>query len=348
MHLIELAPPTERTKLSRREQLVGIVFGLWMIIGLFLDGWAHDNNKPESFFTPWHGVLYSGFLAASAAAILIVWRPGRPIRDAMRALPRGHGLTLVALGIFSVAAIGDLVWHELLGVEVGMEALLSPTHLALLGSGLIALSAPLRASWTDPSEGGSFGSTMPAVLTLALLTALVGFFLLYMSPFVNDTVGVRFDRVANIPHDHPSKNVSELQQVLGVGSMLMTSVLLSLPISAVTRRWRTRFPTFTVLVGIVVLLFVGLSEFDQPWAVLSGLAAGMTVDALIARTPAWVATGSGVAVLWGSYFTLYELFAGGVAWSAELSAGTVVLSAMLAGGIALVVAPDAYSQHRST
>src|SRR3546814_2102438 len=56
------------------ERTVAVAFGIWMVVGLFLDGWAHDNNKPESFFTPWHGVLYSGFAAATLAAVLVAAR----------------------------------------------------------------------------------------------------------------------------------------------------------------------------------------------------------------------------------------------------------------------------------
>jgi hypothetical protein len=48
-----------------------MVFGLWTILGLFLDGWAHSHGKPESFFSPWHGVLYSGFFAAAVWAASI-------------------------------------------------------------------------------------------------------------------------------------------------------------------------------------------------------------------------------------------------------------------------------------
>lgn len=59
-----VAPP-----LSQRDQLLAALFGLWMIVGLFIDGWAHDNQKPESFFTPWHGVLYSGFTVAAVFAV---------------------------------------------------------------------------------------------------------------------------------------------------------------------------------------------------------------------------------------------------------------------------------------
>src|SRR3546814_5696776 len=60
-------PLVDRPSLNPRERTVAVAFGIWMVVGLFLDGWAHDNNKPESFFTPWHGVLYSGFAAATLA-----------------------------------------------------------------------------------------------------------------------------------------------------------------------------------------------------------------------------------------------------------------------------------------
>src|SRR5215467_14227459 len=43
----------------------------WGIGGLFLDGWAHTNvPQLETFFTPWHAVLYSGYLAV--ATILVI------------------------------------------------------------------------------------------------------------------------------------------------------------------------------------------------------------------------------------------------------------------------------------
>ena len=61
MSVVAVAPP--RT-LSLRDEAVYMLCGLWMITGLYIDGWAHGAEKPETFFTPWHLVLYSGFGAA--------------------------------------------------------------------------------------------------------------------------------------------------------------------------------------------------------------------------------------------------------------------------------------------
>lgn len=58
--------PRESAVLERRDEWAVAFFGTWMIAGLFLDGWSHGVNKPETFFSPWHGVLYSGFAAASS------------------------------------------------------------------------------------------------------------------------------------------------------------------------------------------------------------------------------------------------------------------------------------------
>lgn len=339
-----LAPTASRAveppPLTSRDQVLGVAFGLWMVTGLFLDGWAHDNNKPESFFTPWHGVLYSGFLAAAISAFLVARRGHRPGEPLRRTLPRGHGLTLVALAAFAGGAVGDLVWHEVLGIEIGVEALLSPTHLVLLAAGLIALSAPLRAAWMSAEdEPASLRAFLPTVLSLAVLVALVGFFVLYLSPFLNDAAGTRFVRLPGVTHEHPSTDVGELQQLLGVASILITTVLLVVPIQLLLRRWRPPTGSFTVFVGVVVLLFVGLNEFRQAALVIAGLAAGASADLAVRRVPAALTGTVATTVLWLSYFGLYSLTEGEVAWTAELWAGTTFLAALISAGIGLLSAP---------
>jgi len=340
-------PRGEPRPLGPRDQLLAALFGLWMIIGLFLDGWAHDNQKPESFFTPWHGVLYSGFTGAAAFALHRAVRDrsaGRPLTATM---PRGHALTLVALGVFALGAVGDLVWHEVFGIEIGLEALLSPTHLVLMASGLVALSAPIRAAWAEPGVAPPLRRFLPVALSAALLTALVAFFLSFFSPFSNDAGGTAFTRFAGQEHTHPSSDIAEAQQILGVGSILLMSVVLAGAVALLLRRWCPPFGSFTIVFAIVVLLFAGTDEFAQPVVVLAGLAAGATADLLARRrVPGILVCAASAAVLWLGYFAVYALDEGSVAWSAELWAGTVFLGALLAGGIGLLVTPlPAVSDH---
>lgn len=327
-----------RAPLDRRDQTLGALFGLWMIAGLFLDGWAHDNQKPESFFTPWHGILYSGFTAAAGFAVHRARRTRVPGRHWRETLPRGHGLTLAALGVFAIGAAGDLVWHELLGIEVGIEALLSPTHLLLLASGVVALSAPVRAAWHEPVSPQGLREFLPVALSTALLTALVAFFVLYLSPFSNDAAGTAFERFQGQVHDHPSSDVAELQQQLGVASILLNSVVLGAPVAVLLRRWRTPVGTFTLVFGLVVLLFEGLAEFAQPLVAFAGIGAGMVADGVArrGRLPVAVVCAASVGTLWLAYFALYALDEGAVAWSAELWTGATFLGALLAAGVGAV------------
>ena len=330
------ASPTLRPRLDVRDHRLAVVFGVWMVVGLFLDGWAHDNGQPESFFTPWHGVLYSGFAGAAAAAVWPVLRHRTERRVLTQAVPVGHGLTLVALAAFSVGAIGDLVWHETLGVEVGVEALLSPTHLLLLVSGIAALSAPFRAAWLSDDADISLRSFLPAVLSVTLTTAVIGFFMVYLSPFVNDAAGSAFERAANTPHEHPATDPRELLQLLGLGSILMTSVLIASATQLLLRRWVPPRGSFTLMLGLMVFLFVALDEFGQPPLLLAGVLAGAATDFAARRIPDWVVPAVAVAVLWLSYFAIYEAALGGVTWTAELWTGAVTLATLLALAVGFI------------
>lgn len=326
--------------LSERDQLISAVSGLWMILGLFLDGWAHDNQKPESFFTPWHGVLYSGFTAAGLFAAHRALR-GRPAGAGwVEALPRGHGLTLAALAVFAVGAAGDLVWHEVLGIEVGLEALLSPTHLLLMASGLVALSAPIRAAWTTGGTAPRFSTFLPVALSTSLLTALVAFFLSFLSPFSNDAGATGFTRFPGQVHAHPSTEAPELQQLVGVASIIVMSVVLAGSVAFLMRRWRVPGGTLTLLFSLLVVLFAGTDEFAQPLVLLAGPIAGGVGDLLVRRRlPAAVVAGAAVSALWLAYFALYALDEGSVRWVVEIWAGTVFLSGLLAAGVGLLVTP---------
>lgn len=323
--------------LTPREWLLGVAVGLWMVVGLFLDGLAHDDGRPESFFTPWHGVLYSGFAAAVAVAGVVTLRRREPGRSILTTLPPGHGLTLLGLVGFGIGGLADLVWHETFGIEVGAEALLSPSHLLLLVSGLIALSAPVRDVWRSPSAADpTFGDLLPAILTLALMTGVAGFFLAYLSPFVNDAASQAFDpRV--VPHEHPSSDPRELRQLVGLSSILMTTVVLATAMELVLARWR-RPPvgTLALLLAGSVSFLVALDEFDEASLILVASGAGLAADWLVHRHGRMVATSTAITILWIGYFGTYQLVEEGVAWSAELIGGAIVLSALLAFGLGLI------------
>jgi hypothetical protein len=142
----------------------------WLLGGLYLDGWAHRHlHNLESFFTPWHGVLYSGLLASAVFLIGAALRLRTPETPWWRSLPTGYGLSLAGVAVFVAGGIGDLLWHTLLGVEADLEALLSPTHLILAIGGVLIGSGPLRAAWRRPDIEGSLVAFLPMLFSLTFL-----------------------------------------------------------------------------------------------------------------------------------------------------------------------------------
>jgi hypothetical protein len=102
----------------------------YFVSGLYLDGWAHTHGKvDQSFFTPWHAVLYSGqlLMVMILVGMLVrnVWR-GSALRHA---LPGGYNLSLAGVLLWFIGGPGDLIWHTLFGIEQSVGALYSPTHL---------------------------------------------------------------------------------------------------------------------------------------------------------------------------------------------------------------------------
>ena len=73
---------TRQPRVSWRVDAVTMLLGTWLLVGLVVDGWAHNNLQAlETFFTPWHALFYSGFLATAGWTLAVAARghqPGRP------------------------------------------------------------------------------------------------------------------------------------------------------------------------------------------------------------------------------------------------------------------------------
>src|ERR671923_2670945 len=89
----------------------------WFVGGLFLDGWAHRHiSELETFFTPWHAVFYSGFLALAGFLLAVLVRNhanGYPWRHAM---PPGYELAILGVLVFMAGGGGDMIWHAIFGI----------------------------------------------------------------------------------------------------------------------------------------------------------------------------------------------------------------------------------------
>lgn len=165
-----------------------VVLSIVFVSGLLLDGWAHAHGKVDSsFFTPWHAAFYTGFglvaLLLAADTGLAVLR-GEPLSLLRRP---GYELAHIGAPLFALGGVGDLVWHQLFGIERGIEALLSPTHLLLVTSMVLIVSAPFRSA-NNVSDMKSWQVQLRSVISLSLALLLLSFITEFANPIVEPQV----------------------------------------------------------------------------------------------------------------------------------------------------------------
>jgi hypothetical protein len=165
---------------SQRFDLIAALLSLWMLAGLYLDGSAHHHMPDliETFFTPWHAILYSGFFANACLLLVQQWRNVSKGYRWAQALPKAYMPSIFGAVIFLFSGGGDFLWHETFGFEVGLEALVSPSHLALALGGSLMIAGPLRAALFRSAGQTLTGwrDLLPAMLSLLGVLSILTFF----------------------------------------------------------------------------------------------------------------------------------------------------------------------------
>lgn len=329
------APAT--TTSTVRDDLLCSLAGLWLVGGLYLDGWAHTHRPDlETFFTPWHAVLYSGFVALAGCLLAPVIRRRRTEVPARDWVPAGYGLGLLGAALFAAGGAADTAWHQVLGVEASLEALLSPPHLVLLTGGTLMMTTGLRA--VVARAGGTLPAgparALPAILAVAGTAAAGAFFLSYVSPFA----------------DLPAVSLPHEWHAVGLAQFLVTTAVLVVPV-LVTAALGRRIPAglITAVVAAVALPAGMFTDFRFPGAQLGAVAGGVAADLLVqavatrTRGSAALAAGAAVpALVWAGYLVGVAATIG-VGWSVELWAGVVVLCTLAGTVLSGLVRPAAAS-----
>jgi hypothetical protein len=299
-----LDPPSSaiatRPAASYRADLVTALLGGWFAVGLMLDAWAH-NNVPglETFFTPWHAVFYSGFLATAG---WVLWTCRDTLRSGLTSVPVGYAATLVAIVAFGLGGVGDLAWHTAFGIEQDIAILFSPTHLVLVGSMFVIVTTPLRSALGNPRIPRCPGllRLLPAVLSTAFAATLVLLMLQYANVLTYSPIGVTF-----------SLDGGEMDQTAGfVSSLAMTNLVLMVPLLTVARRWHPPVGTATLLYASVGALSAAVSGLRHLPLFGALLVAAVVID-LIGRA---MQPGPDRPLRWYGYAALAPL----VTWVAYL------------------------------
>ena len=317
-----------------------------MGLGAYIDGWAHNHalatgGAIETFFTPWHALLYGGYglVAVTLIASIFFWHARGYAW--MGALPHGYRLSLAGVGIFFAGGILDLIWHTLFGIEASTAALLSPTHLTLVVGAVLMYLGPLRSVVARGPERSSWAVNGPVVVSLLWLLSSFTFFSQYASPFASTLASS--GRV-------PPAYYIDLFEALGVAGVALQAAFLAGVILHAVKIARVPFGTFMVLVAGNVLLVTAM-RVDmisvKPLVLSAGaILAGIVIDLLYAR---WRPAANGgwqlkafafaaPALVYAVYFLSVVLF-GGSYWSVHLLTGCVATAGLAGLLISYLVAP---------
>lgn len=295
----------------------------WFVGGLFIDGWAHSHGKVDNtFFTPWHAILYSGYFSMAVALIAVVLLNRRRGFNWLRSIPRGYGLSLLGVPLFTLGGIGDLGWHTLFGFEVGIEPLLSPTHLLLAFSAALMITGPLRATLLRVGKNevlGWFG-LQPMLFSLLIFFSLLTFFTSFAHPIV-DTHLV-------------TQGISDSAESRGAAGLFLQTTLLMSVILIALRRWRLPIGSMTLIIGVNAVL---MTVFSDSYVLIPGaFLAGIIADLLLWRLQPSVKRINALrafafatpAIFYAFYFATLGLTAG-IAWSIHLWLGSIILAGVI-------------------
>lgn len=327
---------------TAKENLVTLLGGIWLTAGLFIDGYAHANiidTATEDFFTPWHGIFYSGFTFSAAWFAYLMYR--RQNANGVRAwIPPGYGWAVIGLGAFAVGGIGDLIWHQTFGVETGTDALLSPTHLLLLLGLILVLAAPFKAVMATG------GSTWLAIGSITMLALLASFFTAYARPHSNSwTLGI----------DYVPGGNGELYAVWTVAGVLLSTAMMAFAALYLIQRFEDLpFGTMTVLWAVPAILEAYSLGNTPGAAAAGGITAGVVADVLL-RTVSGpkkgrvaVALSVGVMAGWSAWTLVAALGDSGLVLPAEIWTGQIILAGFVAVAMTMLALPDGAHETNGT
>ncbi len=328
---------------SLRFDWISAGLSVLLMVGLNVDIWAHNHDKVDNtFFTPWHAVMYGAFFIFGLYLTLSAMRNITRGYGLMTSLPRGYMLSLLGTFIFAFGGVGDMIWHTVFGIEQNTEALLSPTHL-LLGTGFFLLfSGTIRSAWyrTEKTKTNQWVSLLPAVIGVAMCASL----LMAFTQFANSTYNGAY---AGTNWVRDSRAPGWLTLPLGISGILIQTAIMMGGLLFLVRNFRLPFGAVTLIVFVPGLL---ISFYQDTFQLLPGfLAAGVIGDVLLLilqpSAERQLQTGLFAFLVPAVYFTLFFISLNaiqGIGWRVHAWTGAIVF----AGVTGLMVALLQSGQHR--
>jgi hypothetical protein len=360
-----------------REDLITMALAIWPITAMFFDGRNHNNEVgQESFWSIAHLVLYSGatLLGLWIAVIVVRYQfaAGIDVKRLMvdfKAIPVGYGVAIIGLTILTLAGPWDLIWHEIYGFEVGVDAIYSPSHLCLFFGALLVTSTGIRSMWAKADIAPDLRQFAPVMLSAVLFIGVSGFITMYLSAFMTNVTpttdfvtdlksfnDVRSDQTIGLNggltgygDDKWPYNFYSVSH--GMASMIVTGLILLGPVLLMLRRWRVPAGAFTLIFTGYGLLVNIMTEYRDIVLIVPLILAGVTADLVQSRLAAKgerltlggirIAGPAIGTVLWLSYYAVLALDKG-IGWTPTQWVGALIVGVMTSFGVAFLIAPPAY------
>lgn len=297
---------------------------VWFIGGLFLDGWAHIHTPElESFFTPWHSVFYSGYFAMLAALLIPIVqnKTSLKLKTWKDAVPKGYETAVLGAIIFFAGGIGDMLWHEIFGVENDIEAIHSPTHLILAAGMTMMFSGGLLSWWgkSDKQRSEALQNQLPMILSAASILSMLTFMTQY-AHFVD-----------MIPAGMERPRMDFYPQALPMAGFIVHFAMLMGMIFLVMRRGKPPFGFITALFTLNVFAMGMMRENALLW--IGAAFTGVVGDYMLQRLyPLEKHLNElrifafGVPAVFLCYYFAYMIALGGTWWSVHMWSGAIFLA----------------------
>jgi hypothetical protein len=329
-----------------------LVTSFWFFGGLLLDGWAHNHLdlSREGFFTPYHAVFYSGFVALASVLIVGAWRNRSPGKPWYASFPAGYETMAIGVGIFALGGLLDMLWHIAFGIEQDVQALFSPTHLMLAFGGATMMTGTIRAGLARP-DARTWNARFPELIALALFGTLVTFFCMWAFT-TGAGIGADPQRLYPALRGDALDDMRDLRIENGMSAVILRSLMMAGLTGWAARRLALPFGAITLLVAVPnVLIAIMLNPtLSVLLVVAAALVAGVAGDLAVALwgrfdRPSWRSRvfAFGVPfIFWAVYLAIAYVTSGGFWWSPHVAYGAPVIGGLF--GLLLELSGEARSR----
>jgi hypothetical protein len=299
--------------------------------------WAHAHiAELETFFTPWHGVFFTGFFATATLFVVTAIKNHRKGYPWESSLPRVYLVSLLGMAGFFVGGLADMIWHIVFGVEKDLAIIISPPHIIIAVSAMTVTMSICRIIWS--ADGHPAGTPRYIlILLLTYMTLAFNYMMDYFNPFAFPYMAERFaESRLYAPQIGDVVVTSRLAEILGFSNIvLFTSFFMGVILMSV-RYWRPPFGTFTVVFSLnvtAITLAYGRYYWFIATAAVAGVLADFIYDRVVRRHREYHRRvrlfAFAVPVILFSGYALTIVVTDRTIWSLEMWGGTILISGLV-------------------